>query len=139
MSTFHDDFTLQLRADLAVALGLPSAAVYLGLDPQKVTRPGFEVWIRPGAAELGGCLRVHRYEIHVRFKSRREGDHTGAVQASTVIRALGVISERYEGARPFVRAVPSIVAIEVGEHAIGQDRDEDLLDGYLVLKVGERL
>lgn len=137
MSTFHEDFTLQLRADLALALGLPSAAVYVGLDPQRVARPGLEVWIRPAGVEPAPGLRLHRYEVHARLRSRREGDQTGAAQSSAVLRALATLSARYEGARPFVRAVPTLVAIEVGEHGL-EEAGDDVLDGRLLLRVGER-
>jgi len=142
--SFHDDLVLQLRADVARALSLPAAAVYVGRQPQKVTRTGLEVWLRPLETEPhgrggGDQVKVHPYEVHVRLKARREQSQTGADQLDRVRAALEVLRERYDGARPFAAAVPDLIAVHAEEGSVDEDPDDDdLLDGTLVLRVLER-
>lgn len=142
--SFHEDFLLQLRADLAQALGLPAAAVYAGRQPQKVTRTGLEVWLRPRETEHhgrggGNQLTVHPFEIHLRLHTRREGDQTGAAQLEEVTTQLDLLRERYDGTRPFAAALPGLVALQVEQASVDPDPDhEDLLDGTLVLRAVER-
>ena len=142
--SFQDDFTLQLRADLAQALALPAAAVYVGRQAQKVTRTGLEVWVRPRAAEQparasGDPVKVHPFEVHVRLKTRREENQTGGNQLEEVQATLDVLCERYDGARPFVQALPDLVALSVEDVNLDEDPEEpDLLDGVLILRALER-
>ncbi len=137
--SFEDDLLLQLRADLAQLLALPAEAIKVGRDPQKVTRQGIEVWIRPTGSEQLGPVRLHRYELHVRLQARREGDQTGSAQLGPVVRAIDAIRNRYDGARPFARAIPALVATEVEDQRFDPDAgDKDLLDALVTLKVGER-
>lgn len=144
MTTFHDDFLLQLRADLAQALALPAAAVYAGRAPQKVPRAGLEVWLRPRETEHhgrggGNQLKVHPYEIHLRLRTRREGDQTGAAQLDQVAAQLALLRERYDGTRPFAGALPALLGLQVEHTSVDTDPDqEDLLDGTLVLRAVER-
>lgn len=142
--SFHEDLVLQLRADLAQALSLPAAAVYSGREPQKVTRHGFEVWIRVLETEQrgrggGDQVKVHPYELHVRLKARRDGGKTGAAQLDLVRQVLAALRERYDGTRPFAAALPALIAVQVEESTLDDDpNDDDLLDGSLVLRVLER-
>ena len=142
--SFHDDLVLQLRADVARALGLPAAAVYSGRQPQKVTRAGLEVWLRPLETEPhgrggGDQVKVHPYEVHVRLKTRREQSQTGGDQLDQVRAALELLRERYDGTRPFVTALPDLVAVQVEEGSVDDDPEEDdLMDGTLILRVLER-
>ncbi len=137
--SFRDDLTLQLRADLAQALGLPAAAVYCGREPQKVTRAGIEVWLRPLPVDPQGAVKVHPVEVHVRLKGRREQDHTGAAQLDQVHDLLDRLRARYDATRPFVGALPTLVAVQADVGALDADPDDDdLLDGALTLKVLER-
>jgi hypothetical protein len=142
--SFHEDLLLQLRADLAQALSVPAAAVYVGREPQKITRQGLEVWIHALQTEQrgrggGDQVKLHPYELHVRLKTRREGDKTGVSQLDTVRRALESLRERYDGTRPFVAALPALIAVQVEEASLDDDAgDDDLLDGALLLRVLER-
>ena len=142
--SFHDDLVLQLRADVASALRLPAAAVYGGRQPQKVTRTGLEVWIRPQETEPhgrggGDQVKVHPYEVHVRLKARREQSQTGVDQLDEVRAALELLRARYDGARPFAAALPDLLAVQVEEGSVDEDPDEDdLLDGTLILRFLER-
>lgn len=142
--SFQDDFTLQLRADLAQALALPAAAVYVGRQAQKVTRTGLEVWVRPRAPEqpargTGDPVKVHPFEVHVRLRSLREENQTGGRQLEEIQAALALLRERYDGARPFVQALPDLVALSVEDVNLDEDPDDpDLLDGVLLLRALER-
>jgi len=142
--SFHDDLVLQLRADVARALSLPAAAVYAGRQPQKVTRTGLEVWLRPLETEPhgrggGDQIKVQPYEVHVRLNARRDQSHTGGDQLERIRAALELLRERYDGTRPFAAALPDLVAVQVEEGTVDEDPDEDdLLDGTLVLRVLER-
>ncbi|HBP17411.1 MAG TPA: hypothetical protein DEA08_06425 [Planctomycetes bacterium] len=142
--SFHDDFVLQLRADLAQALQLPAAAVYAGRQPQKVTRTGLEVWVRPLEVEPhgrggGDQVKVRPYEVHVRLKERREQSQTGAEQLDRVRAALDLLGGRYDGARPFAPALPDLLALQVEEGSVDHDAGEDdVLEGTLVLRALER-
>lgn len=142
--SFHDDLLLQLRADVASTLGLSAAAVYGGRQPQKVTRVGLEVWIRPQETEPhgrggGDQVKVHPYEVHVRIKSRREQSQTGVDQLDRVREALALLRQRYDGTRPFAAALPDLIAVHAEEGSVDEDPgDDDLLDGTLVLRVLER-
>lgn len=137
--SFHDDFTLQLRADVANALGLPAAAVYVGRDPQKVTRQGLEVWVQPAGTEaVGRGLTFHVFDLHVRLKTKREGDLTGAQQLEVVREAVADLRLRLDGTRPFARALPTLVAVQVDETDADHDpEDQDLLDAALRVKALE--
>ncbi|MCO5171156.1 MAG: hypothetical protein M9894_33040 [Planctomycetes bacterium] len=137
--SFTDDFTRELRADLANTLGLPAGAVYLGREPQKVTRQGLEVWVRPAGAEaVGPYLTFHTFEVHVRLKARREGDGTGAEQLEVVRPALDALRLRLDGARPYARAVPTLVAVQADEVDTDRDpSDPDVLDAVLRVKALE--
>jgi len=142
--SFRADFVLQLRADLAQAFGLPARAVYQGREPQKVTRAGFEVWIRPLEAEPhgrggGDQVKIHPFEVHVRLKARRNQSQAGEDQLDPVGDALALLRERYDGARPFVGALPDLVALQAEDGSVDDDPEEDdVLDGSLVLRVLER-
>ena len=138
MSTFTEDFLLQLRAELARVLGLPAAAIYTGREPQKVTRVGFEVWVKPLPMEPHPYFRIHLFEVHVRLKSRREENQTGADQQDAVAVKLDDVREHFDGKRPFVGALPSLVAVQVDPGTLDADPDDpDLLDGTVVLRVME--
>lgn len=138
MSTFMDDFLLQLRAELARVLGLPAAAIYTGREAQKVTRTGFEVWVKPLPMEPHAQLRIHMFEVHLRLRSRREEDQTGADQLAAVAVKLDEIRARFDGTRPFVGALPALVAVQVDPGTLDADPDEaDLVDGTVVLRVLE--
>ena len=137
--SFKDDFLLQLRAELAQVLGLPAAAIYVGREPQKVTRVGFEVWVKPLPVEPQGQVKVHSFEVHVRLRSRREENQTGASQLEAVQVTLDDLRERFDATRPFVAALPALVAIQADSGTLDDDPDEpDLIDGALVLRVLER-
>ena len=142
--SFRADFVLQLRADLAQALGLPARAVYQGREPQKITRTGVEVWIRPLETEPhgrggGDQVKVHPFEVHVRLKARRDQSQTGGNQLDPVSDALALLRARYDGARPFVGALPDLLAIQTEDGSVDDDPEEDhVLDGSLVLRVLER-
>ena len=138
MSTFTEDFLLQLRAELARVLGLPAAAIYTGREPQKVTRVGFEVWVKTLPLEPHPEIKVHMFEVHVRLRSRREENQTGADQQDAVAVKLDDLRERFDGTRPFVAAIPSLVAVQVDPGTLDNDPDDsDLIDGTLVLRVLE--
>ncbi len=142
--SLHEDFLLQLRADIARALSLPAAAVYSGRQAQKMTRTGLEVWIRPLETEPhgrggGDQVKVHPYQIHLRLKTRRDQSQTGGEQLDQIRGALELLTGRYDGTRPFAAALPDLIAIQVEEGSIDEDpSDDDLLDGTLVLRVLER-
>ena len=137
--SFQEDFLLQLRADLAQLLGLPAAAIYAGRDPQKVTRVGFEVWVKSMPVEPQGQVKVHAFEVHVRLRSRREESQTGASQLRAVQLTLDDLCDRFDGTRPFVTAVPALVAVQAEVGNLDADPEEpDLLDGTLTLRVVER-
>ena len=129
---------------MAQALSLPAAAVYTGRAPQKVTRSGLEVWLRPRETEHHGRggghqLKVHPYELHLRLRTRREGDQTGATQLEEVAGHLAHLRERYDGTRPFAGALPALVGLQVEQTSVDADPEqEDLLDGTLVLRAVER-
>lgn len=137
--SFQDDVLLQLRADLAQLLGLPAAAIYSGREPQKVTRVGFEVWVKPMPVEPQGQVKVHAFEVHVRLRSRREENQTGASQLDAVQLTLDDLCDRFDGTRPYVTAVPALVAVQAEVGSLDADPDEpDLIDGTLTLRVVER-
>jgi len=142
--SFRSDFLVQLRADLAQVLSIPAAAVYPGRAPQKVSRVGLEVWIQSHEDEShaqggGSQVRVHPFAIHLRLKSRRESNLTGAAQLTQVHELLETLHQRYAGTRPFALALPDLIAIEVEEGSVDEDpEDSDLLNGSLVLRVLER-
>lgn len=137
--SFRADFQQALRADLAQALGLPADAVYAGRAPQRVTRQGLEVWLRPLSAEQRGGVTVHSMEVHLRLKARREGDQTGGAQREAVDDLLELVRRRYDGTRPFAAGLPALVAIQVEAGADdGDPGDDDLLDSALTLRVLER-
>jgi len=122
--SFQSDFARELRVDMARVLGLPAEAVYLGREPQKVARQGFEVWVRPGGTEaVGQGLTFHTFDVHVRVKTKREADGTGAEQLEVVRDALDTLRERLDGARPFALVVPALVAVAADE--VDADRDPD--------------
>ena len=138
MSTFTEDFLLQLKAELAQLLSLPAAAIYTGREPQKVTRTGFEVWVKTLPMEPHAQIKVHMFEVHVRLRSRREENQTGADQQDAVAVKLDDLRERFDGTRPFVAAIPSLVAVQVDPGTLDNDPDDsDLIDGTLVLRVLE--
>ena len=137
--SFADDFLLQLRADLAQVLGLPAAAIYMGREPQKITRVGFEVWVKPLTMEPQGQVKVHSFEVHVRLRTRREENQTGASQLDAVRITLDDLRERFDATRPFVAALPGLVAVQADPGTLDDDPDEpDLIDGTLVLRALER-
>lgn len=137
--SFHAEFTTELRKDLATALGLPTDAVYVGRQPRKVARQGFEVWIRPGGTEpVGRGLTFHTYDVHVRLKTKREGDLTGAEQLEVVRDALDGLRERLDGLRPFAKKVPSLVATQADEQSADEDEDDqDVLTAVLRVRALE--
>lgn len=137
--SFTDDFTLQLRADLANVVGVPASAVYLGREPQKVTRQGLEVWIRPAGTEpVGRGTTFHIFEVHLRLKARREGDGTGAEQLEIVRGAIDILRLRLDGTRPYARAVPTLIAVQAEELDADRDPgDQDVLDAVLRVKALE--
>ncbi len=139
MSTFTEDFLLQLRADVAQLTGLPAAAIYAGREPQKITRIGFEVWLKPLPVQVADQVKIHLFEVHVRLRSRREESQTGAGQLDAVLAILDDLRDRLDGTRPFVTALPSLVAVHADTGTLDDDPDEpDLLDGVLILRVMER-
>ena len=138
MSTFTEDFLLQLKAELAQLLSLPAAAIYTGREPQKVTRTGFEVWVKPLPMEPHPYFKIHMFEVHLRLRSRREENQTGADQQDAVAVKLDLLRARLDGTRPFVAAIPSLVAVQVDPGPLDTDPDEpDLLEGTVVLRVLE--
>lgn len=142
--SFRADFVLQLRADVAQALALPAKAVYRGRRAQKITRTGIEVWIRPLELEPhgrggGDQVKVHPFEVHVRLKTRQNQSQTGGDQLDPVGDALELLRERYDGARPFVGALPDLLALQVEDGSVDEDPEEDdVLDGSIVLRALER-
>ena len=138
MSTFTEDFFRELNAELAQVLGLPATAIYTGREPQKVTRTGFEVWVKPLPMEPHPQIKVHMFEVHVRLRTRREENQTGADQQDAVAVKLDDLRERFDGTRPFVAAIPSLVAVQVDPGTLDTDPDEpDLMEGTVVVRVLE--
>jgi hypothetical protein len=137
--TFHQDFTRALSADVASTLGLPVEAVYMGRQAQKVTRQGLEVWVQPGGTEpVGRGLTFHTYDLHVRLKTKRQADGTGAEQLEVVRDAIDLLRERYDGRRPFVQAVPALVATQADEQTPDEDEDDqDMLTAVLRVRALE--
>ncbi len=137
--SFHKGLAPLLQTDVADALSLPPEAVYPGDRPQKVTRQGLEVWIEagPGGASLAGALRLHPYTLHVRLKTRRGPDLTGAEEIAQVKRALDALEARYDGARPFPHTLPGLLAVQVEGSSVTADLDSGVLDGSLQLKLLE--
>ncbi len=137
--SFHADFTTELRKDLATALGLPADAVYLGRQSRKVTRQGLEVWIRPGGTEpVSRDLTFHTYDLHVRLKTKREGDLTGAEQLEVIRTALDGLRERLDGRRPFAAKVPALIATQADEQSADEDEDDqDVLTAVLRVRALE--
>lgn len=137
--TFIAALLAELKADVARAFNLPAAAVYHGREPQKVQRLGFEVWIRHTGAEPAAHTCLHTLEVHLRMKSRREADQTGAEQASAMAEGLTQLRERYDGLRPFAAALPALVATEADVADVDHEPDDqDVLDGALRLRALER-
>ena len=138
MSTFTKDYFRELKAELAQVFGLPAAAIYTGREPQKVTRTGLEVWVRPLPMEPHPYFKIHMFEVHLRLRSRREENQTGADQLDAVAAKLDVLRERFDGTRPFVAAIPSLVAVQVDPGTLDTDPDEpDLMEGTAFLRVLE--
>lgn len=136
--SFQEDFLLQLKAELARVLGLSAAAIYSGREPQKVTRAGFEAWVKPLDMEPHPQIKVHMFEVHLRLRTRREENQTGADQLDAVAVKLDDVRERFDGTRPFVAAIPSLVAVQVDPGTLDADPDDpDLVDGTVVLRVLE--
>ena len=71
--SFHEDLIPLFKRDLAAVLAVVPDAIYVGDQPQKITRQGLEVWVEPGAGGVAqvGALKVHPYVLHVRLKTRR--------------------------------------------------------------------
>lgn len=142
--SFLQTLTPLLLADLAQLLGLPHDSVYLGREPQKVARAGLEVWVRPQEGESlarggGHQLRAHALEVHVRLKTLREADQTGADQLGQVQATLEQVRARYDGARPFVQDLPDLIAVHVEELSTDEDPSvSGTLAGSLLLRVLER-
>lgn len=138
MSSFHEDLVLQLRADLARAFNLPAGAVYEGDRPQKVTRIGMEVWIKPSETEPAESnLKVHPYEVHVRLKGRRAGDQAGALLSQAMKEHLQAVRQRYDGRRPFVAAIATLVACKAEERQIQEPEDDGTIDGHVLVSFVE--
>lgn len=136
--SFREDFLRELRGELAQVLGLSAAAIYTGREPQKVTRTGFEVWVKTLPMEPHAHFKIHMFEVHVRLRTRREENQTGADQQDALAPKLDDLRERFDGKRPFVGALPSLVATQVDPGSLDDDPDDpDLLDGTLVLRVLE--
>ena len=137
--SFNDEFMTELSSDLASALGLPADAVYVGRQPRKVTRQGLEVWIRPGGTEpVGRGLTFHTYDVHLRLKTKREGDLTGADQLEVIRAALDGLRERLDGRRPFAQKVPTLIATQADEQSADEDEDDqDVLTAVLRVRALE--
>lgn len=136
--SFFVELVKALSADVAAALSIDPAAVYLGRDPQKVTRTGLEVWIRPVDVEASGRARLHVLELHLRLKARREGNLTGGRQLELVLTGLDALCARFDGRRPFAQALPALIATDAEHGALDHDaEDQDVLDGTLRLRVLE--
>ncbi|MCA8922262.1 MAG: hypothetical protein KDD82_10665 [Planctomycetes bacterium] len=137
--SFVRDLLRELEADLAQALGLPAESVYTGRAPQRITRQGLEVWLRPRETEQRGSVTVHPLEVHLRLKRLKEGDQTGGGQLGQVLELVELLRRRYDGARPFARALPALVAIQVTEAGLDEEpADDGLLQSGLALRVLER-
>ncbi len=138
--TFFADFLQELTADVGRALQLQPTAIYLGREPQKVQRQGFEVWVKPEAVETQAATRLHTLDLHVRLRARREGNLSGGVQLGSVLDAIARLRDRYDGLRPFSQTVPALVALEAEAGPLDTDpEDADVLDGALRLKALERI
>lgn len=134
--SFHTDLMLQLKADLAQLFTLPAEAVYVGDQPQKITRAGLEVWIEPKETERAERSSwIHNYVVHVRLKTKRAGDLAGG----EVVESLKTFTERvrvhYDGTRPFIAAVPSLLAVEADES--GVENDDSVIDASVRLRFVE--
>ena len=137
--SFARDLLRELEADLAQALGLPTEAVYTGRAPQRVGRQGLEVWVRPRETERRGFVTVHPLEVHLRLKRLKQGDQTGGGQLGQVLELVELLRRRYDGTRPFVPALPDLVAVAVEEAGLDEEpADDGLLQSGLVLRVLER-
>ena len=137
--SFHEELLPLLRGDLAAALSLPPEAIYAGDQPQRVTRQGLEIWVEagPGGAALAGALTVHPYSLHVRLKTRRGPNLTGADEISAIKRALETIRSRYDGTRPFAASLRSLIAAQVEGESVSADSESGVLEGNLQLKLLE--
>lgn len=136
--TFHELIVRALKEDLARELGLPDAAVYAGDRPQKVTRVGLEVWIKPGETEAAEPhLKVHPYEVHVRLNQRRTNDQAGAALTQALKEHLAVVRGRYDGRRPFAAAIATLVASKAEERGITDSDEDGVLDGHVLVSFVE--
>jgi len=135
--TFHEDFTLQLRANLADTLGLPSALIYVARQPQRPSKPGLEVWIEPDAVPefLGLRSALHTYLVHFRVTPKPQPDGTGAEQLERIQDALEGLRKQLDAPSPFARAVPALLVLQVAELR-GLDED-DVLAAVLRIRVLE--
>ena len=88
--SFHEDLIPLFKRDLAAVLAIVPDAIYVGDQPQKITRQGLEVWVEPGAGGVAqvGALKVHPFVLHVRLKTRRGPSLTGADEIARVRSAL---------------------------------------------------
>lgn len=146
MASFVDDFLDLLEPDLATALSLSATNVYRGRSPRdpQIAGGSIEVWIEPQEsapelAGLGGCV-VHRFRVHLRTRSPREGSKTGGSQHDTIRTGLQAVRRRYDGQRPFASqsAMADLIATSVGEEHVGEDAGREVLDRYLTLAAVER-
>lgn len=143
--SFHSDLMLQLRADIATALsGIGADQVYAGRRSQKTPSEAGEVWIEAQPAENrarggGNADQVHVYRVHRRVKEGADSQQIGDGQLDTLKADLETLRQRWNGTRPFVGALPNLVAMQVGEASVDEDPDDlGLLDGYLELRVLEK-
>ena len=75
----------------------------------------------------------------LRLKRLKEGDQTGGGQLGQVLELVELLRRRYDGARPFARALPALVAIQVTEAGLDEEpADDGLLQSGLALRVLER-
>ncbi|HBP21952.1 MAG TPA: hypothetical protein DEA08_29725 [Planctomycetes bacterium] len=137
--SFHEDLIPLFKRDLAAVLAVVPDAIYVGDQPQKITRQGLEVWVEPGAGGVAqvGALKVHPYVLHVRLKTRRGPSLTGADEIARVRSALETLQARYDGARPFVADLPLLLAVQAEGSSVETDPESGALDGSLQLKLLE--
>lgn len=128
--SFHSDLMTNLISDLETALSLSSGDVYEGTEAERVKRTGLSVLIEPVGADNAGKGsgnedRLHRYNLHVRYRNRKTESGTGGSNASTVKGHLETLVDRYGGTRA-ITTPSNLIALGATEGPIEEDPDDKL-------------